>query len=292
MKRYQHAIIAVDLFENHMAFVHRALFFAKAHTRRVTICHSVPYLSSLAPYAMSFQDALHSDAAERLKTLKANLPEALISDLKITFEMHLGAPKYKVCELAKAQNADLIITGSHGKHGVDLLLGSTANGILHLAHCDVLTIRVDFEGHCLVKHKDYQRMLLATDFFKDGEIVQRTFFGLAEAHLKDVAVVTVIPDATMLAVAYMPSLESEIEQQAKDHMEALRKTHGLSETQTSVHSGQPKLEILDAAAAHHADLIVLGSHGRGAIASMLLGSTANAVLHGAATDVLVVRIRG
>ena len=38
--------------------------------------------------------------------------------------------------------ADLIVIGSHGRHGLALLLGSTANGVLHGAPCDVLAIRV------------------------------------------------------------------------------------------------------------------------------------------------------
>ena len=37
---------------------------------------------------------------------------------------------------------DLIVVGSHGRHGVKLLLGSTANGVLHRAGCDVMAIRI------------------------------------------------------------------------------------------------------------------------------------------------------
>ena len=40
--------------------------------------------------------------------------------------------------------ADIIVVGSHGRHGLALLLGSTANGVLHGASCDVLAVRV---GH-------------------------------------------------------------------------------------------------------------------------------------------------
>ena len=43
---------------------------------------------------------------------------------------------------AREQGADLIIVGSHGRHGLALLLGSTANGVLHGASCDVLAVRV------------------------------------------------------------------------------------------------------------------------------------------------------
>ena len=38
--------------------------------------------------------------------------------------------------------ADLIVVGSHGRHGLALLLGSTASGVLHGAPCDVLAVRV------------------------------------------------------------------------------------------------------------------------------------------------------
>jgi universal stress protein A len=44
--------------------------------------------------------------------------------------------------IAKERGVDLIVVGSHGRHGLQLLLGSTANGVLHLAECDVLAVRV------------------------------------------------------------------------------------------------------------------------------------------------------
>ncbi|WP_313899138.1 universal stress protein [Leclercia adecarboxylata] len=44
--------------------------------------------------------------------------------------------------LAKKQGCDLIVVGSHGRHGLALLLGSTANDILHGAPCDVLAVRL------------------------------------------------------------------------------------------------------------------------------------------------------
>ncbi len=47
--------------------------------------------------------------------------------------------------LAEKLSADLIIVGSHGRHGLALLLGSTANGVLHGAKCDVLAMRVGKE---------------------------------------------------------------------------------------------------------------------------------------------------
>ena len=44
--------------------------------------------------------------------------------------------------LAEQLDVDLIVVGSHGRYGLALLMGSTANGVLHGASCDVLAVRV------------------------------------------------------------------------------------------------------------------------------------------------------
>jgi universal stress protein A len=54
----------------------------------------------------------------------------------------MGRPENEIHSLAETLNADLIVVGSHGRHGIALLLGSTANGVLHGATCDVLAVRV------------------------------------------------------------------------------------------------------------------------------------------------------
>ena len=53
-----------------------------------------------------------------------------------------GRPETEIHTLANEISADLIVVGSHGRHGLALLLGSTANGVLHGAPCDVLAVRV------------------------------------------------------------------------------------------------------------------------------------------------------
>tara|TARA_B110000967_G_scaffold190389_1_gene215071 strand:+ start:130 stop:636 length:507 start_codon:yes stop_codon:yes gene_type:complete len=56
--------------------------------------------------------------------------------------VEFGRPTDLIVEVAERENIDLIILGSHGKHGVALLLGSTADGVLHHAQCDVLAVRI------------------------------------------------------------------------------------------------------------------------------------------------------
>ncbi len=60
--------------------------------------------------------------------------------------VEIGPTKTKILKIADDIRADLIICGSHGRHGLSLLLGSTANAILHGAKCDVLTVRLPEES--------------------------------------------------------------------------------------------------------------------------------------------------
>jgi universal stress protein A len=54
----------------------------------------------------------------------------------------LGRPEVEIHATAEELGADLIVVGSHGRYGLALLMGSTANGVLHGASCDVLAVRV------------------------------------------------------------------------------------------------------------------------------------------------------
>jgi universal stress protein A len=53
-----------------------------------------------------------------------------------------GHAATQILRLAEDRGTDLIVLGSHGRHGWRLLLGSTANAVLHGAKCDVLAVRV------------------------------------------------------------------------------------------------------------------------------------------------------
>jgi universal stress protein A len=54
----------------------------------------------------------------------------------------VGRPETEIHHVAEEIGADLVVVGSHGRHGLSLLMGSTANGVLHGAKCDVLAVRV------------------------------------------------------------------------------------------------------------------------------------------------------
>ena len=86
-----------------------------------------------------------STIQEQIQETAKNQLQEFAMELRIDTEnQHLifGRPQTEIDSLAHQIAADLIVVGSHGRHGIALLLGSTANGVLHGAPCDVLAVRV------------------------------------------------------------------------------------------------------------------------------------------------------
>jgi nucleotide-binding universal stress UspA family protein len=81
---------------------------------------------------------------------------------------------------------------------------------------------------------------------------------------------------------------AEAERYLNDVTERLR-TLGVKDTRPSVWYGMAASAIIDAAAIHHADLIVMMSHGRSGIGRFVMGSVAESVLRGTTTPILLLR---
>jgi len=79
------------------------------------------------------RDAARISLEKLQKDLDLMVAEVLVEE---------GPVKSEILRVAKENNIDLIVIGSHGRHGIGLLLGSTANAVLHGAPCDVLSVRV------------------------------------------------------------------------------------------------------------------------------------------------------
>lgn len=138
---YHHILIAVDLGDEAPQVIARATELARAGLARVTLMHVVEpigyaYGGDIPLDLSEVTDNLTRSARERLHALaRTHCPGAGV-------EVRIGRPATEVHALAREQNVDLIVVGSHGRSGLQLLLGSTANSVLHGARCDVLAVRV------------------------------------------------------------------------------------------------------------------------------------------------------
>ncbi|MCX6537647.1 MAG: universal stress protein [Acidobacteria bacterium] len=140
-------------------------------------------------------------------------------------------------------------------------------------------------------------ILVPTDFSEASEAAVKYAKAMAEAFGSSLHLVHVVEDllahawAAEVYVASMPSLREEIEKEATERLGAIvtdEERQRLRVT-TAVIAGNPFLEIIRYARAHDVDLIVLGTHGRGPVAHMLLGSVAEKVVRKAPCPVLTVR---
>lgn len=143
---YQHILVAIDLSEACHPVVARAQELANAGKARLTLIHVIE------PMAMAFggdvpmdlsvlQQQQFEQARERLARFADHYAGLTPEHCHLTY----GHPRPETHRLAKEQGCDLIVVGSHGRHGLALLLGSTANDILHGAPCDVLAVRLTTE---------------------------------------------------------------------------------------------------------------------------------------------------
>lgn len=143
---YTHILIAVDFSAASARVAARGAEIARQNGARTTLLHVVDYLPPLG-----FADdllpspALLVDESELIKRGKSSL-EAFALKEKFTKDtprhVALGTPKREIVDFAAAHGVDLIVLGSHGRHGISRLLGSTASAVLNHAACDVLAVRI------------------------------------------------------------------------------------------------------------------------------------------------------
>lgn len=146
MANYQNILLATDFSDDFGPVLSKATEIQQRNDAKLTLIHVVEYSGAIytgeipLPEDFDLDQRLVEQAEGRLK----NMVEQHKLNNHST-QVEVGTPKREIVRVAEEQDVDLIIIGSHGRHGLQLLLGSTANGVLHLAPCDVLAVRVGKE---------------------------------------------------------------------------------------------------------------------------------------------------
>lgn len=139
---YSKILLAVDLSEESDQLIEKTRTIATNNQAELTLLHVIEPLSfayggDVPMDLTSVQDQLDEHARTRLAAFADKIGCPVKSQQVVT-----GHTESEIHRVAKEQECDLIVVGSHGRHGLALLLGSTANSVLHNAPCDVLAIRV------------------------------------------------------------------------------------------------------------------------------------------------------
>lgn len=144
MAAYKHILVAVDVCDDFKPLLDKATELAKSAEKaaKISIIHVVEPVYYPENYMGGLVVDVHQKsidfAVEELSSVSGEYSIA-DDDIHVVTGRHATA----IHEFAEDNNVDLVIVGSHGKHGLQLLLGSTASAVLHGSKCDVLAVRVE-----------------------------------------------------------------------------------------------------------------------------------------------------
>lgn len=290
-------LVAVDLAEetaNYVLQTARRL----VGNRELEVIHVLErgQFYNMADPAIALVDDLHDQITREITDYLARVCTAnTIAD----YSLLEGRPATIIQDYAHEHGHDLIVMGTHGRHGIKLVLGSTANAVLHGASCNVLAVRIpDKDVAATPAEQKYRRVLAAVDLSEETAQVLDLAQAIGAEHKAELLIAHVIKPFQHAYAGMNPAtladvgiqFEHEAASQAQATLKRIANERGLAASAVSVRHGTPATEIHRLVDESGADLVVVGSHGKHGI-ELLLGSTANAVLHGANCDVLAVRIQ-
>jgi universal stress protein A len=137
---YKKVLFATDFDEIGVSAAHKAKKIADENGADLILVHVVEPIPAYAyPGFAGFAEVEVSIREQAEKELNALANQLGVDENHRLLEF--GSVKNEILRIADEHKIDLIVTGSHGKHGLGLLLGSTANAILHASHCDMLIVQ-------------------------------------------------------------------------------------------------------------------------------------------------------
>jgi universal stress protein A len=141
---YQRILAALDFSEGGGMAVRRGRELAEKYQAVLHIMHVVEFIPPvdtsfgvLSPFEVDLTDQMVEASKVRIAELAGKLGIPDEQSLVV-----VGSPKLEIIRVAEDIKADLIVVGTHGRHGLAVLLGSTAASVVNHAKCDVLAVRL------------------------------------------------------------------------------------------------------------------------------------------------------
>lgn len=209
------------------------------------------------------------------------VPDALLRDMVI----RTGAPAAVLAQAAKDLDAQVIVVGGKHRRGLARLAGSTVTNLARLSDLPVIATDGTSGG--------IRRVLVAVDLSHAAgptiEAAER-MAALYDAELRVLHVVEPLP--------LMPAIRFDVSDD--DMYRAVERQVAASvwplvtrpNAEKVIRQGRTAAAIVDEALQWRADLIVLGSHGKGWVDRIILGSTSERLLQMLPAVTMVVPAHG
>lgn len=140
---YKKILVAVDLSNDARQVMQRARELAKCFGATLQLIHVIEPVALNSPYELtpSLPTDMQSMLLNRAEEFLARLADEFdLADIRQAVK--IGSIKQNILETAEDDEIDLIVIGTHGRHGIGLLLGSTATSVLHGTPCDIHAVKM------------------------------------------------------------------------------------------------------------------------------------------------------
>jgi nucleotide-binding universal stress UspA family protein len=283
-----------------------AIAIAGWYDSSITLLHVWPFAPAVAypPGSGAFPPppALTTDGRQTLVADLQRLADEAGATGPVECEVVEGPAAPEILRRAAALPADLLVLGTHGRSGFErLMLGSVTEKVVRRAACPVLTVPRRAAGPAADGPVRFKRIACAIDFSDCSMHALRYAMSLAQEADARLTVVHVIerpvhgpPDPSGVSRPGPRSLEEYLalmEQEARARLDDVvpQEVRAYCTVETAVPSGTPYREILRVVEAQQADVLVVGTHGRGALDRMLFGSTTQHLVRQSPCPVLTLR---
>lgn len=235
----------------------------------------------MPPGFMEWQD----EEGRRLLDSAVKTVEEAGAQVEVSTDMVSGSAVPVLADLSSS--AQMIVVGSRG-HGALArgLMGSISTGLAHHAHCPVAIIH---DEDPLMPHPSKAPVVVGVDGSPASENAVAIAFEQASFRGVDLLAVHAWSDTGVFEFpgADWSTLQAAGEQTLSERLAGWQERYPDVPVRRVVVADKPARQLLEQA--ESAQLLVVGSHGRGGIAGMLLGSVSTSVLHGARLPVIIAR---
>ena len=202
--------------------------------------------------------------------------------ISIASEVKSSPPVPTLVEMSK--EAEMIVVGSNGRGAVGrVLLGSVSSGAVLSAKCPVAVIRAEAS---YTPRSDRTPVLVGIDCTSASELALAVAFDEASFRGVELRALHAWSDVAVYQLPWV-DWKDEAERNLAEYLSGWHEQYPDVEVHRVIALDHPGRALIEES--ESAQLVVVGSHGRGGVTGMLMGSVSNAVVHAVHTPVIVAR---